>query len=663
MLTILAMPPFGIGLMGWINFIPLFFICIYKPKQSLSAGFLYGLFLGIYFFYGASSYSLLLWFLVSLILAGLLAISFYFITFIFHHVKSLIFKAFSVASTAVLMNTCCGLLNLPFDWSLLLTQSLQSLQILSLGGTSLLTFILFFFQTLLFFVLNDFLNTVRLNHSISQTLLTTLQQNKLIFVFIASLFIGVQGFGWSQLNLNKPEITQQNSTKLTVASIQSNLTPEQYSHIQLDKTLENLSQHRQQLFNQLKSYGKIDLTVWPEIEFAGFEFHHLQTFFQQNHNNLMPMLVVSPNIDSAGHVQKTSFSISSQGKILHQHIKTQLVPLVETGIQKGKKTTIHQCLKSKPIHFICLESTQINQLSSLKVEQADIISISANDAFAGPSFLPYFHAEFAKLWAIQYQKPVIRSANAGISMILNHHGEVISKLDLFKQGILVNQVIINSQNNSTPKHHWVIWISLMISGLTLIYFLFNKIGIIPIKIISLKSILLFFCWLVLLVTFQHHFIQQLYQKNSNNPILRPFSKQFTLEKSQVKDIQTSKITETAFASVAYLLRKYGLNESLNSIKQLSTDYSIEEIITKKGFKANLLDHRQHHEKRIYTPGLSRFKSGEMVVLISIDDNSVLYYSPLSGTEKTVSKQQFLANWQKQLLWISAKPILQAQSCQ
>ena len=112
------------------------------------------------------------------------------------------------------------------------------------------------------------------------------------------------------------------------------------------------------------------------------------------------------------------------------------------------------------------------------------ISISANDAFAGPSFLPYFHAEFAKLWAIQYQKPVIRSANAGISMILNHHGEVISKLDLFKQGILVNQVIINSQNNSTPKHHWVIWISLMISGLTLIYFLFNKIGIIPINVVQ-----------------------------------------------------------------------------------------------------------------------------------------------------------------------------------
>lgn len=59
-----------------------------------------------------------------------------------------------------------------------------------------------------------------------------------------------------------------------------------------------------------------------------------------------------------------------------------------------------------------------------------------NDSWFGDSWGPYQHASQAIFRAVETRRPVIRCANTGVSMAIDHTGRILKELPLNTRGIL-----------------------------------------------------------------------------------------------------------------------------------------------------------------------------------------------------------------------------------
>jgi apolipoprotein N-acyltransferase len=101
---------------------------------------------------------------------------------------------------------------------------------------------------------------------------------------------------------------------------------------------------------------------------------------------------------------------------------------------------------------ICFESTFSDYTTSFTNKKNDLISIITNDDWWGNTAGHKQHFEIAKIRAIENNKWVVRSANTGISGIINNKGEVIEKLDYKKGGIITQNVMLHSSPSFYAKN-------------------------------------------------------------------------------------------------------------------------------------------------------------------------------------------------------------------
>ena len=144
----------------------------------------------------------------------------------------------------------------------------------------------------------------------------------------------------------------------------------------------------------------------------------------------------------------------------------------------GEKFTVFEYANSTKAPMsvaICYDSSFPRTLREFRRRGAEWMAIITNDAWFGNTSGPYQHAQWAKIRAIENRVSIARSANTGISMIIDPWGRVDERLPLNSRGTITNQVFYNLTPPFYVRHGDIfIWILSSIGVLGLVWSLFRK---------------------------------------------------------------------------------------------------------------------------------------------------------------------------------------------
>ncbi len=355
-----------------------------------------------------------------------------------------------------------------YSWSWL-TDVLQSLNYLGLYAFNLIAITIFTVPALVFFKTSIKLKIATLS---------------LILLLFFSNYI----FGSFSINKNKALLNflkKEDSINVKVISPNFELKYN-YSEEEIkDKLL------------KLIRYSEIDsdkktIFIWPEGVFTGFYFKDIKKFsnifknkFNQNHKIILGIntydLVTDDYFNSL-------LVVDHDFQILHKYNKTKLVPFGEflpfenffnkLGLKKitqghgsfakGQELKTFKIENIIFLPLICYEIIFPELLQ--KSKKSNMIVNISEDGWFGNSIGPHQHFAKAIFRSIESNSYLARSANKGISAIINNKGEIIKKLDVNEAGnIEMNIPLI--ETNYKNKNDLIFFILLF--TYLLIYLIFN----------------------------------------------------------------------------------------------------------------------------------------------------------------------------------------------
>ncbi len=102
--------------------------------------------------------------------------------------------------------------------------------------------------------------------------------------------------------------------------------------------------------------------------------------------------------------------------------------------------------------LICFEIAFPHQLAANLTDNTDILLTVSNDAWFGDSHGPHQHLDIARMRALEFGRPLLRSTNTGITAVVDHFGQVTGIIPQFEQAVLKAQLDIVTGN--TPYSQW-----------------------------------------------------------------------------------------------------------------------------------------------------------------------------------------------------------------
>ena len=315
-----------------------------------------------------------------------------------------------------------------FPWNLIgysLSSSLEMLQITSIIGIFGLSFLVVFASSLI--------AAKKIHYS-------------LIIIIITYLFGAYRMSPTTFTNIN---------LKLVQANI------DQKHHFSHKERIENL--YRQMSLSL--SGSEADLIIWPE---SSIPYNVANSDLRTHIAKVIPentILLAGGDIASNDNYYNSITAINNQGHILNSYYKNHLVPFGEyipfrEFILIDKITSTIGDL-SKGISLMDMDLAGIPKFSPLicyeiifpgqvmqKNSKAKWILNVTNDAWFGKSSGPYQHYYKARVRAVEEGVPVIRSANTGISAIIDPYGRELMKLNLGDTGIIEGKLPYNIETYS-----------------------------------------------------------------------------------------------------------------------------------------------------------------------------------------------------------------------
>jgi len=284
-------------------------------------------------------------------------------------------------------------------------------------------------------------------------------------VIIIALFLIPAIYG--MVVLQKP--SDENDRRLVnVGLIQPNIDP----NAKWDQ--ESFKKNMQLLHDLTDSVATqpLDLVVWPETA--------TPTFLRRNHYAVLTeirehierlqvnLLTGTPDLERAGEDYRyynATFLLRPHSNRIEDYRKIHLVPfgeyiplsgyfpelsnlnLGQGNFQAGKEVKLFQIplrVDQRPVSdtvltfnsVICYESTFPDLVRQATRQGSELLVIVSNDAWFGNTSAPFLHAEIGRWRAIENRIPVVRSANTGISLILDQYGRNLQSLPFGKSGWL-----------------------------------------------------------------------------------------------------------------------------------------------------------------------------------------------------------------------------------
>ena len=102
--------------------------------------------------------------------------------------------------------------------------------------------------------------------------------------------------------------------------------------------------------------------------------------------------------------------------------------------------------------LICFESVFPDLCRDGVREGSELFVNVTNDGWFGDTPGPYQHAQMAIARAVEFRRWLVRSANSGVSMVVAPSGEVVSSIDLYKEGILTFDVVLLTGETFYARH-------------------------------------------------------------------------------------------------------------------------------------------------------------------------------------------------------------------
>lgn len=123
--------------------------------------------------------------------------------------------------------------------------------------------------------------------------------------------------------------------------------------------------------------------------------------------------------------------------------------------------------------LICFEIAFPEQLTANLLNNTDMILTVSNDSWFGDSHGPHQHLDIARMRALEFGRPLLRSTNNGVTAVIDHNGNIIAAIPQFTESVL--RAEIKLVTGQTPYAKWGQYIQWFIPLLTLIIFVISGI--------------------------------------------------------------------------------------------------------------------------------------------------------------------------------------------
>ena len=292
------------------------------------------------------------------------------------------------------------------------------------------------------------------NGSVSYSLIGRGNARGLPVIVTGTVFLMVFAFGILRL---ERAVLLNEGTSLTVAAVQGNVSQDdKWDRTKRDAILTTyLRQTRE------AAAAGAELIVWPEAatQFPLADDQRSQMIRSTARMTSTHLLVGTTEIESDEQTRyyNAAHMVGPSGETTGVYRKQHLVPfgeyvplqealffvspLVEAvgSFSAGRSSQALPFNNDLISTAICYEIIYPGLVRELVLAGAELLTTMTNDAWFGLTAAPHQHFQMARMRAIEQGRYLVRSANTGISGVVDPYGRVITQSDLFEEAVLVNE--------------------------------------------------------------------------------------------------------------------------------------------------------------------------------------------------------------------------------
>lgn len=298
------------------------------------------------------------------------------------------------------------------------------------------------------------------------------------------LLIFVVSYGYARLS--HIDSVQSKWPGIKVAMLQGNIPQEEKHEDGLEE--KQLDVYRK--YSKIVANNDIDLIVWPETAYPYLVNERAESLPSKDMGlndaprDADPFILTGALTVTDGRNRKLRNSmllVDRGAQIIGEYSKVHLVPFGEyvpyrkfLFFAKRLVDVVGDFAPGKKVEPLFTDNFQIGglvcyedlfpEISREHVRKgANILAVITNDAWYGRTSAAFQHVAIAVFRAVENRRWMIRSANSGVSAVIDASGRVLSQTGIFEEGMIVSNVKLgNIETPYTKTGDWFAWACLTV---------------------------------------------------------------------------------------------------------------------------------------------------------------------------------------------------------